>query len=447
MLTWLSPKAMLSYKGVQYNADWIQQNTTELSERLYATSRGNRIALQLADPFEMALCFLASDRTGLHVYLLHPNSPAEKTGELTTLGVPIINTLETLTDERKCFAPGNTIIVFSTSSTTRFSSKWISIPYESLLMKSIMIRSIMNLSEHDVTYLISPLAFIQSCWALQAHLMAGSEVWIDSFSPRRLKVNLERITTLVTVPSIAGIMVKKQFRIGNLRLLILGGDFANKALIDGMIALWPNLLYANVYGCTETSAADLILPPTLLGSGDKHLYSVGTPGWYSNVSIRDPQTQDEVADGQQGIIWVSGELVCPDVVSKENDFGFCTGDMAYRDYDGFHYFAGRSVILIKYNGQRISALEVENALVSCDKVLEAVVFGTDDSAYGQILNAAVRLSEPLTRGEIESELRKKLEPYKMPKNIYAVAEIKKTVSGKVCRIPAVLQGYCEAVKV
>jgi acetyl-CoA synthetase/medium-chain acyl-CoA synthetase len=118
---------------------------------------------------------------------------------------------------------------------------------------------------------------------------------------------------------------------------------------------------------------------------------------------------------------------------------YLTGDVARRDADGYFWFVGRADDVIKSAGYRIGPFEVESALVEHDAVVEAAVVGKPDDVRGHIVKAFVVLgkgfapSETL-KAELQDHCRRLTAPYKYPREIEFVAELPKTISGKIRRI-------------
>ena len=121
------------------------------------------------------------------------------------------------------------------------------------------------------------------------------------------------------------------------------------------------------------------------------------------------------------------------------DGWYNTGDMAWRDADGYFWFVGRNDDVIKCSGYRIGPFEVENALMTHPSVLECAVTAAPDPVRGQVVKATIVLargfaaSEALKR-EIQNHVKKVTAPYKYPRIVDFVKELPKTVSGKIRRV-------------
>ena len=115
-----------------------------------------------------------------------------------------------------------------------------------------------------------------------------------------------------------------------------------------------------------------------------------------------------------------------------------TGDLAYYDEDGYFWFIGRTDDVIKSSGYRIGPFEVESALMEHPAVLECAITGVPDEQRGQIIKATIVLakgyepSEELVK-ELQNHVKRTTAPYKYPRLVEFVAELPKTISGKIKR--------------
>ncbi|MFP3090727.1 AMP-binding protein [Treponema sp. TIM-1] len=121
-----------------------------------------------------------------------------------------------------------------------------------------------------------------------------------------------------------------------------------------------------------------------------------------------------------------------------HDGVYRTGDMAWRDSDGYYWFVGRNDDVIKCSGYRIGPFEVESALMEHPSVLECAVTAAPDPLRGQVVKATVVLargfdpSEALVH-ELQNHVKRVTAPYKYPRIVEFVSELPKTVSGKIQR--------------
>jgi acetyl-CoA synthetase len=120
------------------------------------------------------------------------------------------------------------------------------------------------------------------------------------------------------------------------------------------------------------------------------------------------------------------------------DGWYHTGDKAARDADGYFWFEGRNDDVITSAAYRIGPFEVESVLIEHPAVAEAAVVGRDDPERTQIVCAFCILAaghEPTDalRRELQDFVKRMTAPYKYPREIHFVAELPKTVSGKIRR--------------
>lgn len=116
-----------------------------------------------------------------------------------------------------------------------------------------------------------------------------------------------------------------------------------------------------------------------------------------------------------------------------------TGDVAWRDEDGYYWFVGRSDDVIKCSGYRIGPFEVESALLEHPSILECAVTAAPDPVRGQVVKATVVLakgwepSDQLVK-DLQDHVKHVTAPYKYPRIVEFVKELPKTISGKIRRV-------------
>lgn len=116
-----------------------------------------------------------------------------------------------------------------------------------------------------------------------------------------------------------------------------------------------------------------------------------------------------------------------------------TGDVAWRDEDGYFWFVGRSDDVIKCSGYRIGPFEVESALLEHPSVLECAVTAAPDPIRGQVVKATIVLAKDWEPSnililELQEHVKKSTAPYKYPRIVEFVKELPKTISGKIRRV-------------
>ena len=121
-----------------------------------------------------------------------------------------------------------------------------------------------------------------------------------------------------------------------------------------------------------------------------------------------------------------------------HDGMYFTGDVAWRDEDGFYWYVGRSDDVIKSSGYRIGPFEIESVIMELPYVLECGVCAAPDEVRGQIVKACIVLtkgtqpSEELKK-EIQNYVKTHTAPYKYPRIVEFRTSLPKTTSGKIQR--------------
>jgi acetyl-CoA synthetase len=122
-----------------------------------------------------------------------------------------------------------------------------------------------------------------------------------------------------------------------------------------------------------------------------------------------------------------------------HDDVYYTGDVAWKDEDGYFWFVGRSDDVIKSSGYRIGPFEVESALMEHPAVLECAITGVPDPDRGMVVKATVVLAKGYAPSdklklELQNHVKKTTAPYKYPRILEFATELPKTISGKIRRV-------------
>ena len=178
--------------------------------------------------------------------------------------------------------------------------------------------------------------------------------------------------------------------------------------------------------------------------------SMGKPSPLYNIQLVDDDGNC-CEDGEEGRIVVMDidkamptGLFCgyylDEEMTKANLGGkyYDTGDVAWRDSDGYYWFVGRSDDVIKCSGYRVGPFEVESALIEHPSVVECAITAAPDPIRGQVVKATIVLargyspSEELKK-ELQEHVKRVTAPYKYPRIIEFVEELPKTLGGKIKR--------------
>ena len=185
-------------------------------------------------------------------------------------------------------------------------------------------------------------------------------------------------------------------------------------------------------------------------AGDSHkVGSMGKPVPLYPVHLLD-QDGNDVDPGETGEICIdiSKGLPCGlayayegnEEVTRETwrDGYYHTGDLAWKDEDGFYWYVGRADDVIKSSGYRIGPFEIENVIMELPYVLECGVSAAPDEVRGQVVKASIVLvngTEPTEelKKEIQNYVKQRTAPYKYPRIVVFKESLPKTTSGKIIR--------------
>jgi acyl-CoA synthetase (AMP-forming)/AMP-acid ligase II len=169
--------------------------------------------------------------------------------------------------------------------------------------------------------------------------------------------------------------------------------------------------------------------------------SVGALIPNTEARLVDPETGEDVAEGEAGEIWVRGPQVMRGYLNNPEatadtlveDGWLRTGDIARIDPDGFTFIVDRLKELIKYKGYQVPPAELEAVLVSHPKVKDAGVIGVPMDDGGEAPKACVVADGDLDADELMAYVAERVAPYKRIREVEFVDEIPKSASGKILR--------------
>jgi long-chain acyl-CoA synthetase len=183
---------------------------------------------------------------------------------------------------------------------------------------------------------------------------------------------------------------------------------------------------------------------------DRSLRRYGSPGEPLGVEARVVDRVGNVLGvGERGEIEVRGPNVmlgyyrARDATASALRNGWlATGDLGYRDADGYYFITGRLKELIIKGGENIAPREIDEALLAHPAVLEAAAVGVPDAAYGQEILACVVIKPgaQCSEDELRAHCLRTLGRYKAPRYLRFVAQLPKGPSGKVQRLKLVELG-------
>lgn len=312
-----------------------------------------------------------------------------------------------------------------------------------------------NLTPNDLHLTVADTGWGKAVWGkLYGQWIVGACVFVydhEKFTPADMLQMIEKykVTTFCAPPTIYRFFIKEdlsKYDLSNLRWITTAGEALNSAVFDTMKKI-TGLNIMEGFGQTETTLSIATFPWMTPKPG-----SMGIPNPAYDVDILTPDGR-KAEDGEQGEIVIHTNNGRPLGLFKEyfrdpqrtaevysnNGTTYHTGDIAWRDEDGYLWFVGRTDDVIKSSGYRIGPFEVESALMTHPAVVECAVTGVPDPVRGKVVKATIVLgrgyepSDDLVK-EIQNHVKKTTAPYKYPRIIEFVKELPKTISGKIRRV-------------
>lgn len=304
----------------------------------------------------------------------------------------------------------------------------------------------LGITKDDYTMTVIPLFHIggHMLWTLP-HLIVGAKVLLQRrFSPEKSlrSVAEEKITNTYFIPAMAKMVLAlpnwRDYDIGSLRFIGAGGEAVPEKVTAAFGELGIPVL--NSYGLTETSDGTTTTRP--YDAAGKPANCIGKPLTMTDVRIVDRDGRD-AAPGCEGEILHRGPSVVdsywerPEESARAFRDGWLhTGDIARMDEEGFLYYLGRKDDMIVTGGENVYPAEVEEAILSFEKVADVAVVGIPDEKWGQTIMAVIapKSGVEVREGEVIGHVKAKLAGFKVPRVIRFTESLPKIGSGKHDRV-------------
>ena len=311
-----------------------------------------------------------------------------------------------------------------------------------------------NLHDGSLHLTIADTGWAKAAWGkLYGQWLAGANIFVydhEKFTPADIlhKIEQYRITSLCAPPTIYRFLIREdlsKYDLSSLEYCTTAGEALNGAVYDTFKQLTGVRLMEG-FGQTETTLTLATFPWMEPKPG-----SMGVPNPQYEIDLLTPDGRS-AEDGEQGQIVIRTDKGKPlglfkeyylnDELTREvwHDGVYYTGDVAWRDEDGYFWFVGRADDVIKSSGYRIGPFEVESALMTHPAVVECAITGVPDEIRGQVVKATIILGEKYRAQagealikELQNHVKRITAPYKYPRIIEFVEELPKTISGKIRR--------------
>jgi acetyl-CoA synthetase len=310
-----------------------------------------------------------------------------------------------------------------------------------------------HVSDGGLHLTVADTGWAKAMWGkIYGQWISGAAVFVydyDKFVPKNLLdvIVKHKVTSFCAPPTIYRFFIKEdltKFDLSSLKHCSIAGEPLNPEVYNQFLNATGMKLMEG-YGQTELTVTVATYPWMEPKPG-----SMGKPAPGYDIDLLDD-------NGDSCDVGVEGQLVVR--TDKRKPFGmfdgyyrdseltnkvwhdgiYYTGDMAWKDEDGYYWFVGRADDLIKSSGYRIGPFEVESALVEHPAVLECAITAVPDPDRGQIVKATIVLARNYVAGdslvkELQEHVKKVTAPYKYPRIIEFVTELPKTISGKIRRV-------------
>ena len=299
-----------------------------------------------------------------------------------------------------------------------------------------------NLVAAPMTHAAGPLA-------LASMALGGTVVVLPKFDPRAVidAIERHRVTYMFLPPTAVYMLLAepgvRQADLSSLEYISYAGAPMSLDRLKEAIDVFGPVMNAS-FGQTESPMCVTALPPHEHLAADGSLARPGSCGRANLLSIVEIMDDDGhiLPPGERGEIVVRGPLVMagyyknPEATAEVSRFGWHhTGDIGYRDEDGFFYIVDRKKDMIITGGFNVYPAEVEQALQAHPAVQDCAVFGIPDEKWGESVTAVVerRVGIDADASEILAFARERLGPVKTPKALHFIETLPRSNAGKVLR--------------
>jgi acetyl-CoA synthetase len=311
-----------------------------------------------------------------------------------------------------------------------------------------------DLSEDSLHLTVADTGWGKAAWGkLYGQWIVGASIFVydhEKFTPADMLAMIQkyRISSFCAPPTVFRFMIREdlsKYDLSSLRYCTIAGEPLNPHVYETFYKE-TGIKLMEGFGQTETTVTIATFPWI-----DPKPGSMGIPNPAYDMDLISHDGRS-VEDGEQGEIVIRMDRR-PQIglfkgyyrdEEKTNevmaDGIYHTGDVAWRDEDGYYWFVGRTDDVIKSSGYRIGPFEVESALMTHPAVVECAITGVPDEVRGQVVKATIVLApdykekagEELIK-EIQNHVKKTTAPYKYPRVVEFVDELPKTISGKIKR--------------
>src|SRR5690554_363098 len=314
-----------------------------------------------------------------------------------------------------------------------------------------------NLHEGSIHLTLADTGWAKAVWGkLYGQWIVGACVFVYDFDGRFIPedmlniISTYKVTSFCAPPTIYRFLIREdlsKYDLSALEYCTTAGEALNPSVFETFYKQ-TGIKMMEAFGQTETAPTIITFPWMKPKPGSM---GVPNPLYKMDLLTHDGRSAE---DGEQGeIVFYTDEKKRPlalfmgyyrdEALTRQvyADNLYHTGDMAWRDEEGYYWFVGRTDDVIKSSGYRIGPFEVESAVMTHPAVIECAITGVPDEIRGQVIKATIVLAEKyrtkagdILAKEIQQHVKNVTAPYKYPRIIEFVSELPKTISGKIRRV-------------
>jgi acyl-CoA synthetase (AMP-forming)/AMP-acid ligase II len=303
-----------------------------------------------------------------------------------------------------------------------------------------------HLSHHDRILSLMPLSHSAplNCFFMSGFYCGASHV-IGDFTPQDFlhSIQAEKTTFAFAAPIAYLLAVKEHnllsFDLSSMRVFAYGGGAMSLASYHYITEAFQNTNFYQVYGLTEAGPNGSLLRP------EEHITKCGSIGKIPVVNMEIKVVTEEgteTAPGEYGEIILSGDSTMlgyynNKAATEEMVRGnwIHTGDIAYRDEDGYVFIVDRKKDIIIPGGINVYPREIEEILAKHPSVQQACVVGFPDEEWGETIKAVIVKKEHVnvTEQQLDAYVKEHLAPFKCPRIYRFANELPHNASGKILK--------------
>lgn len=276
-------------------------------------------------------------------------------------------------------------------------------------------------------------------------LIGGFNVIHKEFNPQAMLRDIEKykITNLFAIPTMFKFLIEfpggEKYDVSSIQRFLYGAAPMSKEMVKNTMKFFNSENFYSLCGLTEGGPSGIYLSP------EDHKEKVGASGkdalLFAEAKIVTPDGQ-ETAPNQVGEFLLRGDTIMKGYYKKPaetaetiRDGWLHTGDLGYRDEDGYIYIVDRIKDMIISGGENVYSVEVEGVLSGHPQIADVAVVGAPDEKWGEIVTAVIvpKPNEEISLEELEAFCRKHLSAYKIPRSVQFVEALPRNTSGKLMK--------------